>query len=106
MLRVGFAGLGAMGAPMAKNLHKAGLLSAVWNRSAEKARALSLELGCAAPPGLDEFASQLDVVVICVSADADVRAVVEAMAPGLARGALVIDCSTVSADTARWAEGF
>ena len=44
-----------------------------------------------------------DVAVICVSADADVRSVVERMAPGLARDALVIDCSTVSADTARWA---
>jgi 3-hydroxyisobutyrate dehydrogenase len=106
MTRVGFAGLGAMGAPMARNLHKAGLLAAVWNRSAEKAQALSAELGCAAPAALDQFASGLDAVVICVSADADVRSVVEAMAPGLASGALVIDCSTVSADTARWAEKY
>jgi len=106
MLRVGFAGLGAMGAPMAKNLHKAGLLAAVWNRSADKAQALVVELGCAAPGALDKFANQLDAVVICVSADADVRSVIEAMAPGLAKGTLVIDCSTVSADTARWAEEF
>ena len=106
MLRVGFAGLGAMGAPMAKNLHKAGLLTAVWNRSGEKAQALATELGCQAPPALDTFAHGLDAVVICVSADADVRAVLETMAPGLTRGTLVIDCSTVSADTARWAEKF
>jgi 3-hydroxyisobutyrate dehydrogenase len=106
MLRVGFAGLGAMGAPMAKNLHKAGLLAAVWNRSADKAQALVAELGCPAPASLDKFASTLDAVVICVSADADVRSVIEAMAPGLAKGTLVIDCSTVSADTARWAEAF
>ena len=95
-----------MGAPMAKNLHKAGLLAAVWNRSADKAKALAAELGCAAPTTLEAFATGLDAVVVCVSADADVRAVIEAMAPGLARGALVIDCSTVSADTARWAEKF
>ena len=31
-----------MGAPMARNLHKAGLLQAVWNRSREKAQALGL----------------------------------------------------------------
>ena len=104
MLRVGFAGLGAMGAPMAKNLHKAGLLAAVWNRSAEKAQALAAQLGCPAPVSLEKFAGGLDAVVICVSADSDVRSVVETMAPGLAQGALVIDCSTVSADTARWAE--
>jgi len=89
-----------MGAPMARNLHKAGLLKAVWNRSRDKALALGTELDVAAPATLVEFARLLDVVVLCVSADADVRAVVEGLAPGLARGALVIDCSTVSADTA------
>ncbi len=88
---------------MARNLHKAGLLTAVWNRSADKARSLGSELGVAAPASLEEFARLVDVAVICVSADADVRSVVERMAPGLARDALVIDCSTVSADTARWA---
>ena len=103
MKRVGFAGLGAMGAPMAKNLHKAGLLTAVWNRSAEKAQSLAAELGVASPATLPEFAALVDVAVVCVSADADVRSVIELMAPALARGALVIDCSTVSADTARWA---
>jgi 3-hydroxyisobutyrate dehydrogenase len=106
MQRVGFAGLGAMGAPMARNLHKAGLLAAVWNRSADKAQPLAAELGVAAPASVEEFARLVDVAVVCVSADADVRAVVERMAPGLARGTTVIDCSTVSADTARWAAQF
>jgi len=91
---------------MARNLHKAGLLKAVWNRSRDKALALGAELGVSAPASLDEFAALLDVAIICVSADADVRAVIEGLAPGLARGALVIDCSTVSADTARWAAEF
>lgn len=95
-----------MGAPMARNLHKAGLLTAVWNRTHDKATALAGELGIAAPATLGEFAKSIDVAMICVSADADVRAVVEGLAPGLAREALVIDCSTVSADTARWAEGY
>jgi len=95
-----------MGIPMAKNLHKAGLLAAVWNRTHAKATALAAELGCSAPASLADFAKGLDVVVVCVSADADVRAVVEGLSPGLTQGALVIDCSTVSADTARWAEQF
>jgi 3-hydroxyisobutyrate dehydrogenase len=106
MQRVGFAGLGAMGVPMAKNLHRAGLLAAVWNRSSHKALALGAELGCPAPDSLADLAAQVDVVVVCVSADADVRAVIEGLAPGLRAGALVIDCSTVSAETARWAEEF
>jgi len=106
MQRVGFAGLGAMGAPMAKNLHRAGLLEAVWNRSSDKAQALGAELGCQSPASLADFAARVDAVVVCVSADADVRAVIEGLAPGLRKGALVIDCSTVSAETARWAEAF
>jgi 3-hydroxyisobutyrate dehydrogenase len=106
MLRVAFAGLGAMGAPMAKNLHQAGFLSGIWNRSCAKADELAAELGCPAPRDLAALAKLADIVVICVSADADVRSVVEALAPGLARDSLVVDCSTVSADTARWAEQF
>ena len=106
MQRVGFLGLGAMGMPMAKNLHRAGLLQAVWNRTPDKARALAAELGVSAPATLAELPAALDVIVVCVSADADVRAVIEGMAPGLSPGTLVIDCSTVSADTARWAETF
>jgi len=95
-----------MGAPMAKNLHRNGLLEAVWNRSRDKATALAAELGCQSPASLPDFAALVDAVVICVSADEDVRSVVEGLAPGLRPGALVIDCSTVSADTARWAEQF
>ena len=95
-----------MGAPMARNLHKAGYLAAVWNRSEAKATALADELRCAAPGTPAELAKLCNVIVLCVSADDDVRAVVEALAPGLAHDTLVVDCSTVSADTARWAEQF
>ena len=35
-MKLGFIGLGAMGAPMARNLLKAGHELAVWNRSSEK----------------------------------------------------------------------
>ena len=101
MMRVGFAGLGAMGVPMAKNLHRAGLLESVWNRTGSKAAALAAELGCRSSASLAEFAAGLDAVVVCVSADADVRSVVEGLAPALKKEALLIDCSTVSADTAR-----
>lgn len=100
-MKVGFIGLGAMGYPMALNLHKAGLLAAVYNRSPEKAQRLSKETGCSAAATPLELAGLCDAVVTCVSADADVLEVVETMAPALKRGALVLDCSTVSAQTAR-----
>ena len=100
-MRVGFIGLGAMGAHMARNLHRAGLLSGVWNRTAEKARALAAELGTSAPDSPAQLAAGADAVVLCVSADQDVLDVVAALAPGLSPGSLVIDCSTVGAETAR-----
>lgn len=100
-MNTGFIGLGAMGMPMARNLAAAGLLRAVWNRSANKATALAQELGCTATSTPGELAPLCDVIVICVSADADLREVVSALRPTLRPGMVVIDCSTVAADTAR-----
>ena len=39
----GFIGLGAMGQHMARNLHRAGLLAGVWNRTASRARSFAAE---------------------------------------------------------------
>lgn len=102
-MKVGFIGLGAMGLGMARNLHKHGLLAAVWNRSSKKAQALAQETGCAAAESPAALAAHCEVVVICVSADPDVLEIVEHIAPGVQPGALIIDCSTVSAVTARQA---
>ena len=102
-LRTGFVGLGAMGRGMARCLHRAGLLAGVWNRTPDKAAELARETGCRAAPTPAELAQGCDVIVVCVSADPDVLDVVAALSCGLRAGALVIDCSTVSADTARQA---
>ncbi|HVH84075.1 MAG TPA: NAD(P)-dependent oxidoreductase [Steroidobacteraceae bacterium] len=103
MMRAGFVGLGAMGMHMARNLHRKGLLTAVWNRTQPKASALAAELHVAAPATLAELAAQVDAVVSCVSADADVLEVTRGLAPGFRSGALLLDCSTVSSETARQA---
>jgi 3-hydroxyisobutyrate dehydrogenase len=100
-MRVGFLGLGAMGVHMARNLHRAGLLAAVWNRTSDKAVALAAELQCAAATIPADLAQHCDVMVLCVSADQDVLAVIDALYAGLRNGQLILDCSTVSAATAR-----
>lgn len=100
-MQTGFVGLGAMGTHMARNLKRAGLLAGVWNRTAEKAAALAQELHCHAFKDLPELAANSEAVVLCVSADEDVRAVIAGLEPGLSPRMLVIDCSTVSAATAR-----
>jgi 3-hydroxyisobutyrate dehydrogenase len=100
-MKTGFVGLGAMGTHMARNLHRAGLLRGVWNRTHQRAAALAAELPTTAYENLAELAADCDIVVICVAADADVRAVIGELKTGLKSGAIVIDCSTVSAATAR-----
>jgi 3-hydroxyisobutyrate dehydrogenase len=102
-LRTGFVGLGAMGLGMARNLHKHGLLAGIWNRTAAKAVALAQETGCPVVRAPADLAPLCDCIVICVSADEDVRDVVDALRPNVRRDTIVIDCSTVSADTARTA---
>jgi len=104
-MRAGFIGLGAMGRPMAINLHKAGLLGSIWNRTAATAAELAAELGCAHARDPAHLAAASDVVVLCVSRDEDVLEMVDAVASHLASGAVVVDCSTVSATTAREAYG-
>lgn len=100
-LHVGFVGLGAMGLGMARNLHRAGLLAAVCNRTASKAQAFATQTGTKAVMSPAELPAMCDVIVMCVCADADVLAVVDALLPNVEPHTLVIDCSTVSADTAR-----
>lgn len=100
-MKTGFIGLGAMGMPMARNLARAGLLAAVWNRTHAKAEQVARETGCAAPADFADFTARCEAVVLCVPADADVLDLAARLAPQLAPGALVIDCSTVSAATAR-----
>ncbi len=102
-MRTGFIGLGAMGAHMARNLHKSGILAGVWNRTPEKARALAEELGCIAAISPAALAKDAEVIVVCVSADRDVLDVVDQLSGSVRAGTLVLDCSTVSAETARQA---
>jgi 3-hydroxyisobutyrate dehydrogenase len=100
-MKTGFLGLGAMGRPMALNLHRAGLLAAVWNRTTDKAAELADATGCRRARDPSDLAAGCDAIVLCVSRDADVLEMVDSMLPGLSAGAVVIDCSTVSATTAR-----
>jgi len=99
----GFIGLGAMGAPMAGHLAARGLLGVVDNRTRNKADALAAQLGVRAAASHADFAG-CGVVALCVSMDADVLQKVEALAAVLKPGAVVVDHSTVSVDTAKRAQ--
>ena len=98
-LRTGVIGLGAMGAPMARHLAHKGFLEGVWNRTAGKANRLARELGTWVAGSPAELASRCDVLLVCVSADQDLESVVEQCLPGLRKGAVLVDTSTVGPGT-------
>ena len=102
-MKTGVIGLGAMGAPMAHNLHRAGHLTAVWNRTATTAQQLADELGVEQADAPADLARHSELIIISVSADADVLAVSDALLPGLSADHVVLDTSTVSRETARLA---
>lgn len=102
-IRAGFVGLGAMGWSMAAHLHQRGLLAAVANRSAEKAARFAADHAGIVAATVDTISQYCNVVVLCVSADADVLAVSAAIAANAAAGCVVVDHSTVSSATAQQA---
>ena len=103
MERIGFVGLGTMGASMAANLLGTGARLTVWNRTPGRAAAL-VDRGAAEAASPAEVAAQSDITVVCVSDTPDVEAVLfgaDGLA-GVARsGSLVIDCSTISSSATR-----
>ncbi len=103
-MKAGVIGLGAMGAHMARNFAKHNKLQAVYNRTASKAQTLADACNVTACETAAELASQCDLIVICVSRDKDVLEMVNAIKSAIAAGTIVIDTSTVSADTAKQAK--
>jgi len=96
-MKVGMIGLGAMGLGMARNLVKAGYLTAVYNRTVLKTAEFTVS-AYALPEAL---AAVVDIVLICVSKDQDVLSLIAAIEGSIKPGSIVIDMSTVSSDTAR-----
>ncbi len=105
-MRIGFAGLGSMGAPMALNLARAGHSVAAYNRTREKAEALRAEAPdrIRVAEGAADAASDAEVFVTMLADDAAVEAVVlgeEGVLAGLAGNAVHACASTISAGLAR-----
>ncbi|HXJ35832.1 MAG TPA: NAD(P)-dependent oxidoreductase [Candidatus Eisenbacteria bacterium] len=102
-MRVGLVGTGIMGAPMARNLLRAGHTVTVHNRSPARVAPL-VEAGATVAASPREVAARADAVVTCVPDTPDVEAVVagpngilDAAQPGL----LVVDMSTIAPGAAR-----
>jgi len=100
-MKVGFIGLGAMGSGMAKNLAKAGHQTLVWNRTFAKTEVLAEETHITAVDSIAELAVQVEVIFMCISADADVLEVINSLLAYIKPGTIVVDSSTISSLTAK-----
>ena len=72
MKRIGFIGLGTMGAPMAANLLKAGYEVTVYNRTASKCSPL-VSQGAKQAASPKEAAASTDIVITMVSNDQSIE---------------------------------
>jgi 3-hydroxyisobutyrate dehydrogenase-like beta-hydroxyacid dehydrogenase len=93
--RLGFVGLGVMGAPMAGHLLRAYGQITVWNRTASKADSLASE-GAVVAKCLEDLATASDVILLCVNRTEDVRQCVDALKAGAREGTLFVDHSTIA----------
>ncbi len=101
-MRIGFLGLGNMGAPIAANLARAGHDVSIWNRTIDKARAL-VEAGATLVANPKTVASRSDVVFTMLADDAALDSVLggeHGAIAGLKAGALHISMSTIAVATA------
>ncbi len=94
-MKIGFIGLGNMGAPMAANLAKAGH------------EVSGFDLAAPCPDGVSkaataaEAATGQDVVITMLPNGAILKSVAAEILPVMQSGAVLLDCSTVEVDAAR-----
>ena len=99
-MKLGMAGLGRMGFPMAKNLINAGFDIQVWNRNSKRSVSFATEMHCEIAQAPEALASARDIVITMFADDAASQEVYLG-GSGLLEGkkaTVFIEMSTVSPD--------
>ncbi len=94
-MKIGFIGLGNMGAPMAANLAKAGHQVTGFDTAAP------MPSGVTAADSAQAAAQGADVVITMLPNGQILRAVADSVIPVMQAGAVLCDCSTVDVESAR-----
>ncbi|MBH1969686.1 MAG: NAD(P)-dependent oxidoreductase [Moraxellaceae bacterium] len=103
-MKLAFIGLGNMGYPIAGHLAQQGHELTVYNRTTSKAQQWVQEYGHQLATTPQEAANRADIVFTCVGNDNDLSDVVlgeHGLIAGLKAGSILVDHSTVSAETSR-----
>ena len=98
--KIGFVGVGRMGANMARNLNEKGYqVSCVNDIASEVATSLAEEIGCSNASSLAEVTASSDIIITVVTNDAAMESIFFGDADNLLQGAegkLFINCATLS----------
>ena len=102
MANIAFIGLGNMGGPMAANLVKAGHKVTAFDLVAASCDQASAD-GAAIAESSVACVKDADVVITMLPAGKHVLSVWNEVVPAMAKGSLIIDCSTIDVESAKQA---
>jgi len=103
--KIGFVGVGRMGANMARRLKDCGYqIAAVYDVNAPSAIALGQELQCEVAPDLAAVTKLSDVIITVVTDDKAMKEIFKGGLLKRAKGKLFINCATISPDIHVWVE--
>jgi 3-hydroxyisobutyrate dehydrogenase len=104
-MKIGFVGVGRMGANMARRLKECGFeIAAVHDVNVAAAETLAAELGAIAAPDLRTVTRLSDAIITVVTDDKAMKQVFGGGLLSRARGRLFINCATVSPAIHEWVE--
>ena len=104
--KIGFVGVGRMGANMARRLKDCGYtIAAVFDMRASAAQTLATELGCVAATDLKSVTALSDVILTVVTDDKAMRSIYTGGLLSRAKGKLFINCATITPAVHVWVQG-
>jgi 3-hydroxyisobutyrate dehydrogenase len=103
--KIGFVGVGRMGANMARRLKECGFeIAAVYDVNTVAAQTLAQELGATAAADLRTVTKLSDVIITVVTDDKAMKNIFTGGLLSRAKGKLFINCATVTPDIHVWVE--
>lgn len=103
--KIGFVGVGRMGANMARRLKECGYpIAAVYDVNAPAAQSLATELGSVAADQLKVVTALSDVIITVVTDDKAMKAIYGGGLLSRAKGKVFINCATISPAVHVWVE--
>ena len=103
--KIGFVGVGRMGANMARRLKECGFeIAALYDVNPSAAQTLAQELGATATGDLRQVTKLSDVIITVVTDDKAMKKIFTGGLLSRAKGKLFINCATVTPDIHVWVE--